>query len=188
MPMNNPPLVLLPNEIVGLTGDATVCRYCEYFDFTINKRETLSRMDTILFDSMVEAWDTDPFELYSNSPSRPVSLDDSIYLDICDAHDYYVRAIGRVVSNFSFVEVVDNTVILPFEKLNPTVYSPPRILTELLSPMESMNLNISSYENMRSPILYKMNSPYIHIGTKINRTIYPLSTISIKGKKTRYGY
>lgn len=83
---------------------------------------------------------------------------------------------------------LDSTIIQEFTKLEPEVYSPPRELTDLLAGMESYDLDMLEYKLMESPILYSMDSPYIHIGDKLNKTIYPSSPISLIGKASRRRY
>jgi hypothetical protein len=183
-----PPLISLPDEIHGLNGDATACHHCPYSEFTVTKKSTISTLPTVIYDAMIEAWDINELEQNANGLPRPIDVNASLYTDWCSLYQYYVRYDGRVVSNFVFTQDVDNTIIQEFNKPKPVVYTTPRVLTDLIATMESLEMNIFSFSSMRSSLLHTTVSPYIHIGTKINRTIYPTTKISIKGKKTRHGY
>jgi len=81
---------------------------------------------------------------------------------------------------------LDDTIIQSFQKLKPEVFSSPRVLTDLLAPMEETILNILDYELIESPFLHTFESPYIHVGERINKVIYPKSAINIQGKRKRY--
>lgn len=175
-------LIDIPNcESVFDMTPFGVCSVEDPVSFSVLKRFAIKKdafITTFVFlDQMKEEYDV----------GRPLDIQSIVFALNPYSQDYYVRADGEreLIREFGYRE--DTTIMQMFDKLKPEVFSPPRVLTEFLSEMESLMLNMLDYELLESPYLYASESPYIHIGTKMNRVIYPSSTISIKGKRGRYG-
>ena len=150
----------------------------EYVDFEIDLKSSMVAKDTILGEYVFALEEQEFEEIFVNT--REDIEYPYIYFD--DMYYFFINGSSPDVEN---TDQEDTCIIQEFIKLKPEVYSPPRELTDLIGLMESIDMNVLSYDYMSSPLLYTGITPFVQVGTRVNKVIYPRTTMRVRGKARR---
>ena len=154
-----------------------------FYEFLINKKP-FKRKDIILSSVLFEEFGEENYVV-------PITWRDDFFIDYSIEDSSNTDVFYSHVSGFKnpfwyiFGEDVDFAPREDFVKLKPKVFSPPRVLTDLIAPMEFLILNVLDYQRLESSFLYSDASPYIHVGTRLNKVLYPKAVITSIGRPRR---
>ncbi len=166
----------LPRKYVYLGNNPSL----DFIEFSIDKISFPEKQLLGLLDEVVDKWDQyAPYGGLRNV--RPI-VDNTEAFGFEEFVPYYVR-VGTARATESFL--LDEVLIEPFSITPPLVYAPLRYLSELIPPMDLVNPLVWPTDSLLNIMAHNMESPYIHVGTKINRVIYPRTSISVHGKARR---
>jgi len=100
--------------------------------------------------------------------------------------DYVFEEVVPILFHEQNQNFFTNESVQEFSIAKLVTYSPPRILTAHMVEMDLLeNMTFWGVLLTDREYLAVLESPYIHVGTKINRTIYPRSMISTRGKSQK---
>ena len=179
--------------------------HLQYSDFSIDKREQSYDIPVYSLPVNNTAFDYVEFEvdegkLYTEKDTvlgiyafNNEQEFEEIYTNISDTSEYteayfddmYYFFVDGLHPDMEDIDKEDLTIIQEFIKLKPKVYSPPRVLTDLIAQMEVVDMDVLSYDYMSSPILYTGITPFVQVGTRLNKVIYPKTTMRTRGLATR---